>query len=76
MKCAGCMDEIEVGDRFIKARPSQFLGTSDDDDALDGIMADLLGGSDGKVAYCEDCTQDGGKWKLETFYGDDDDDDD
>lgn len=71
MKCAGCMEPIEVGARFIKARPSEFMGTEDVD--MDGLMSDLLGGSGGEVAYCEGCTQEGGHFKLETFYGDDDD---
>lgn len=69
MKCAGCMEQIAVGDRFIKARPSEFMGT--EDAGLDGLMSDLLGGRGGEVAYCEDCTQEGGRFKLETYYGDD-----
>lgn len=71
MKCAGCMEPIEVGDRFIKARPSEFMEGEFMD--LDGFMASLLGGRGGEVAYCEGCTQEGGRFKLETFYGDDDD---
>lgn len=70
MRCAGCMGAIEVGDRFIKAAPSEFMGRADD--GLDGLMAGLLGGRGGEVAYCEDCTQDGGRFKFETYYGDTD----
>jgi hypothetical protein len=68
MTCAGCNRELEVGDRYIKGSASEFMGRPDD--GLNGLMADLLGGSGGKVVYCEDCTQEGGQWKLETVYGD------
>lgn len=63
------MEKIEVGDRFIRATPSEFMGG--EDGGLDGLMAGLLGGTGGKVAYCEPCTQEGGEWALETHYGDD-----
>jgi hypothetical protein len=66
------VEQIARGDRFIRARPSEFMGT--EDVGMDGLMADLLGGVGGEVAYCEDCTQEGGQWKLETCYGDEDDD--
>lgn len=67
MKCAGCFEPIEIGDRFIKARPSEFMGN--EDGGLDDVMAALLGGHDGEVAYCEGCTQEGGRFRLKTFYG-------
>lgn len=65
MRCAGCMSEIEVGDRFIRDVPSGFMGR--EGDGLDGLMATLLGSAEGKVAFCEDCTQDGGDWQFETY---------
>jgi hypothetical protein len=69
MRCAGCRSEIEVGDRYIEATASEFMGHADD--GLDGLMAEILGSGNGdKLVYCEDCTEDGGQWHFETFYGD------
>lgn len=48
MRCAGCTNEIEAGDRFIRDVPSGFMGRNDD--GLDGLMATLLGGAEGKTA--------------------------
>lgn len=67
MRCAYCWSEIEVGDRVIRARPSEFMGA--EDDGFDEFMADLFGGVGGEIVYCEDCTQDGGRWKVEIYYG-------
>jgi hypothetical protein len=69
MKCAGCRRDLEVGDHYIEATASEFMGRADD--GLNGLMADILGSGNGdKLVYCEDCTQDGGQWRMETFYGD------
>lgn len=65
--CAGCRAEIEVGDRFIKDTPAAFMGKGDD--GLNGLMADIMGGVGTEIVYCEDCTQEGDGWKLETYYG-------
>jgi hypothetical protein len=76
MNCAGCRREIEVGDRYIVDSPSGFMasmGSADRDSGLDGLVADLLGGSGGKVFYCTDCTEPGGDYMFETCYGDEDD---
>lgn len=40
------------------------------DSALDDIIAPLLGGAGTKIVYCEDCTEPGGDYLFETFYGD------
>jgi hypothetical protein len=69
MKCSDCNRELEVGDRYIEDSASAFLGR-DADPEIDGLIADILGGTGGKVVYCEDCTQEGGHWKLNTVYGD------
>lgn len=71
MRCGGCNRELEVGDRFIKATPAEFMGRKPS--SVDGLVAEMLGGVGGQMAYCEDCTQEGGDFMLETFYGDEDD---
>lgn len=68
IRCAGCNDEIEVGDRFIVDTSSGFL-KSDAEPVVDDIIASLFGGSDGKVRFCEDCTEPGGDYLFETNYG-------
>jgi hypothetical protein len=73
MRCVGCNREIEIGDSYIEDTASGFmsaLGTETDASEIDGLVAELLGGTNGKVVYCEDCTQEGGNYKFETFYGD------
>lgn len=72
MKCAGCDRELEVGDRYILDSASGFLaaGGTEVTSEFDGLMAQILGGEDGKVAFCEDCTTEGGDYLFETFYGD------
>jgi hypothetical protein len=68
MRCAGCNRRLEVGDRYIAATASEFMGKPDD--GLNDLMAELMGGAGGKVAYCEPCTQDSSRgWDLQTFYG-------
>jgi hypothetical protein len=69
MRCAGCNHEIEVGDQYIEDTASGF-SKQDTVPEVDGLISELLGGTNGKVVYCEDCTQEGGDYKLETFYGD------
>ena len=69
LRCAGCSRELEIGDRFIEDTPAGFLRI-DDDSGADDLMAMILGGVGGKIRYCEDCTQDGGDYIFETFYGD------
>ena len=68
MRCAGCNRTLEVGDRYITDTASAFTGR--EDDSLDSLMAELMGCGNGKIVYCEDCTQDGGDWMLDTVYGD------
>lgn len=73
MNCAGCRREIEVGDHYIEDTPSGFmtaLGNEQVNPELDDIMAMCLGGTGTKIVYCEDCTREGGDYKLETYYGD------
>jgi hypothetical protein len=70
MKCAGCNRDLEVGDLFIKDTASGFIGRNIDP-VLDGVIADILGGADGEVVYCEDCTQEGGDYRFDTYYGED-----
>jgi hypothetical protein len=67
--CAGCQRELEVGDNYIEAAASEYLDI--EDTGVDGLMAEILGGtSSGKIIYCEDCTQAGGKFRFSTYYGD------
>lgn len=69
MKCAGCRRELEVGDQYIEATASEFMGQ--DDDGLDDLMAMVMGSDRGNmVVYCEDCTKPGGDFMLNTIYGD------
>jgi hypothetical protein len=75
MKCAGCNRKIEVGDRFIRDTPSGFL-KKDDDLGIDDILSTLLGGDGTDIFYCEDCTQPGGFYTIETYYGDEEEGDD
>ncbi len=73
LRCAGCNRELQVGDRYIEDSASGFM-KKDDGPELDDLMALVLGGSGGKIRYCEDCTQDGGDYFFETVYGDEADD--
>jgi hypothetical protein len=69
VRCAGCQNELEVGDQYIEATASEYLGT--EDTGLDGLMGEIFGsGAGAKIVYCEDCTEDGGRFRLSTFYGD------
>ena len=76
MNCAGCRRQLEVGDRYIQATASEYLGVEQGREAtpeLDGIMAEVLGSGHGdKVVYCEDCTVPGGHFRFDTVYGDED----
>jgi hypothetical protein len=72
MKCAGCSREIEVGDSYLEATASEILGSTDT--AVDDLIAEVTGGRDGKVVYCEDCTEPGGRFRMNTYYGDEDED--
>lgn len=73
MRCAGCNRELDVGDLYIEDTSSGFTKSASDP-AIDGLIADILGGSGGKVSFCEDCTEPGGDYLFETVYGDEDDD--
>lgn len=69
MKCFGCQRTLEVGDHYIADTSSGF-GNREAEPVVDGLLADIFGGVDGKIVLCEDCTQEGGRYKLETVYGD------
>lgn len=69
MRCVGCNRELDVGDRYIEDTSSGFARRQPDP-VVDGLLADIFGGRDGKVVFCEDCTQDGGDYMFETVYGD------
>lgn len=69
--CATCGHEFVEGDRFIVDTSSGFLGLPDEH-GVDNIMAEIFGATDGKLRICEDCTQAGGSYLFETFYGDSD----
>jgi hypothetical protein len=69
IKCAGCNRDLEVGDRYIEDTPSGFMG---EDSGHDELIAEILGGKDGKIYYCDNCTIPGGEYMFETYYGDDD----
>jgi hypothetical protein len=71
MKCAGCSRNLEVGDRYIEDAASGFL-KSEGDPEIDGLIAEILGGSGSTIYYCEDCTTPGGDYLFETVYGDED----
>jgi hypothetical protein len=66
MKCAGCGRELEQGDHFISDKASGFASLEADPE-FDNIISDLLGGPDGRVVFCEGCTQEGGDYELETY---------
>ena len=68
MNCAGCDKELEVGDRYIEDTASGFMGQEGSSD-VDEIISELLGGVGGRVFFCEDCTEPGGDYLFETFYG-------
>jgi hypothetical protein len=71
--CAGCNREIEVGDRYILDTVAGFL-KHDADPLVDGLVAEIFGADDGKVRFCEDCTEPGGDYLFETYYGDEEED--
>ena len=72
MTCAGCRRELEVGDHYIEGSASEFMGR--EDDGMDDLMGMILGsGPANKIIYCEDCTQRGGDFLLNTYYGDEED---
>lgn len=69
MKCAGCGYVLRVGDPFLEATASEIIGGSSE---LDGLLADVLGSGNGeKLVYCEDCTEEGGRFRMSTYYGED-----
>jgi hypothetical protein len=69
MNCAGCRRELEVGDHYIKDSASGFTG-ADPNPTIDGLIAEIMGGAEGEVVFCEDCTEEGGDYLFDTFYGD------
>jgi hypothetical protein len=66
MRCAGCMKDLEDGDLIIRDTVSAFVGR-DSPAGLDAIVADVMGGEGPEVAFCESCTQKGGRWIPEPF---------
>lgn len=72
MKCFGCRRELDIGDQYIEDTASGFIGQETSSE-VDGMIADLFGGSGGKVVFCEDCTQEGGDYMFSTVYGDEED---
>lgn len=66
MKCVGCSKELEVGDRYIEGTASEFVG-GEHHPGTDLLVAELLGGVGGKVVYCEDCTEEGGDFRMQTY---------
>ena len=76
MICAGCRDTIEIGDQYIEGVASDYLH-QDVDPEIAGLLADIVGGNadldgstGGRIVYCEDCTETGGDFRLQTYYGD------
>jgi len=59
---------LEIGDRYIVDTSSGFT-KSPADPGVDDLIAGIFGGSDGKLRFCEDCTEPGGDYLFETFYG-------
>lgn len=72
MLCAGCKREIEIGDHYIEDTVSGFM-KGDTDSKFDNLVSEILGGSGGKIIYCEECTKEGGDYLFETFYGEESD---
>jgi hypothetical protein len=68
MRCFDCQREIEVGDRYIEDTTSGFTNR-DAAPEVDGLMADIFGGHDGKIVLCTDCTVEGGNYLSETYWG-------
>lgn len=71
MKCAGCNKKLEIGDLYIVDTPSGFMKKESNEDT-DDLITMILGGSDGKIYYCKDCTEPGGNYLFETVYDDND----
>jgi hypothetical protein len=69
MNCAGCRREIEVGDRYIEDTAGGFID-KDTAPEINGLISEILGGANGKVFFCDDCTVEGGDYMFETYYGD------
>lgn len=74
--CAGCNRHLEVGDQYIEGTAGDYL-KQDVDPEIGGLLADIMGGNNkldgsagGRIIYCEDCTKQGGDFKLQTYYGD------
>jgi len=76
MRCAGCHRDLEIGDQYIKFTMSEFakaegLEQSPAVAELDDLFGDIMGSQHGDdIIYCEDCTERGGQWRFDTFYGD------
>jgi hypothetical protein len=66
MNCAGCSREFQDGDRFIIDTSAGFT-RSEPDPVVDDLIAEVFGAEDGKLRLCEDCTEPGGTYQLETF---------
>jgi hypothetical protein len=71
VKCFGCQRELEVGDLYIEDTASGFREMNGSA-GVDGLIAELFGGHDDKIVFCEDCTTrtPGGRYRFETVYGD------
>jgi hypothetical protein len=74
LKCFGCSRTLEVGDRYIEDTASGFGEMENGSAEVDGLIAELFGGRDGKVVFCEDCTTHtpDGRYQFETVHGDED----
>ena len=68
-RCAGCNRVFQVGDHYITDTSSGFA-KAESDPVVDDLISGIFGGSDGMVRFCEDCTEPGGDYLFETFYGD------
>lgn len=62
LKCGGCNRDLKAGDLYIRDTPSGFI---DEEPILDDLIAEILGGSNGEVVFCERCTIPGGKYQFE-----------
>lgn len=75
MICGDCGRQLEVGDQYIEDTASGFAKLPADP-LIDGLIADIFGGdatlsggAGGKIIFCEDCTEPGGDYRFNTYYG-------
>lgn len=70
MKCAGCSRELQVGEPVLVGTAGAFLGRPTEE-STDELMALIFGAKDGKLRFCEECTEPGGEFRFETYWGED-----